>query len=107
MALGPGSIMLIVGAGLIVFGPKKLPELGKSLGETLREFKKATNGLVSDDEQATETKIPKKAQRTLKVVRNKKINKSAQTQQTPHYKISKVTTPDDQTTVGEADHDDR
>jgi sec-independent protein translocase protein TatA len=50
MALGPGSIALIVTAGLIVFGPKKLPDLGRSVGETLREFKKATSGMLNDEE---------------------------------------------------------
>ncbi|MGY3717003.1 twin-arginine translocase TatA/TatE family subunit [Sutcliffiella cohnii] len=48
--LGPGSILLIVFAALLIFGPKKLPELGKAAGNTLREFKKATKGLADDDD---------------------------------------------------------
>ncbi|HET7580854.1 MAG TPA: twin-arginine translocase TatA/TatE family subunit [Bacillales bacterium] len=48
--LGAGSIILIVIAALVVFGPKKLPELGKAFGHTLREFKSATRGLVDDDD---------------------------------------------------------
>ncbi|AST94149.1 MULTISPECIES: twin-arginine translocase TatA/TatE family subunit [Sutcliffiella] len=50
MPLGPGSILLIVFAALLIFGPKKLPELGKAAGNTLREFKKATKGLADDDD---------------------------------------------------------
>lgn len=50
MNLGIGSVILIVLAALIIFGPKKLPELGKAAGSTLREFKKATKGLMDDDD---------------------------------------------------------
>lgn len=46
--LGPGEILLIVMVALIVFGPRKLPELGKSLGAGLREFRKSTQGLKEE-----------------------------------------------------------
>lgn len=49
----PGLILIIVLA-LIIFGPSKLPELGKAAGSTLKEFKKATNDLVADDEVENE-----------------------------------------------------
>lgn len=52
--LGAGEIILIVGAALLIFGPKKLPELGKSLGQGLREFKKSMTSVaesVTADEQ--------------------------------------------------------
>ncbi len=49
MGLGAGSIVLIAIVALIIFGPKKLPELGKAAGDTLREFKHATKGLADDD----------------------------------------------------------
>lgn len=45
----PGLILIIVLA-LIIFGPKKLPEIGKAAGQTLREFKTSTNSLMEDDE---------------------------------------------------------
>jgi sec-independent protein translocase protein TatA len=45
--LGFGEIMVIALIALLVFGPKKLPELGKSLGKGLREFKKATDDIKS------------------------------------------------------------
>ncbi|MFJ7729440.1 twin-arginine translocase TatA/TatE family subunit [Neobacillus sp. NPDC097160] len=34
-----------------IFGPKKLPELGRAVGQTLREFKKSTNELIEEDEK--------------------------------------------------------
>lgn len=46
--IGPGSIALIVGAALVIFGPKKLPELGRAAGDTLREFKNATKDMMDD-----------------------------------------------------------
>jgi TatA/E family protein of Tat protein translocase len=52
MQLGFPEIIMIFIIALLVFGPKKLPELGKSLGKGLREFKKATDELKSNwDEQ--------------------------------------------------------
>lgn len=45
-----GSLLLIVFAALLIFGPKKLPELGKAVGNSLREFKQATKNLVDDDD---------------------------------------------------------
>ncbi|MFC5592120.1 twin-arginine translocase TatA/TatE family subunit [Sporosarcina soli] len=47
---GPGSLIIIAIIALLVFGPKKLPEIGKAFGSSLREFKNATKGLVDDDD---------------------------------------------------------
>ncbi|MCA1032896.1 twin-arginine translocase TatA/TatE family subunit [Bacillus timonensis] len=48
--IGIGSLLLIVFVALLIFGPKKLPELGKAAGNTLREFKNATKGLADDED---------------------------------------------------------
>lgn len=45
----PGLILILVIA-LVIFGPKKLPEIGRAFGTTLKEFKKSTRDLVSDEE---------------------------------------------------------
>ncbi|OFX14270.1 MAG: preprotein translocase subunit TatA [Armatimonadetes bacterium RBG_16_58_9] len=45
--LGPMEIFIILVVALIVFGPKKLPEIGRSIGKGLREFKKASNEVMS------------------------------------------------------------
>jgi len=50
MSPGPLSLIIIGVVALLVFGPKKLPELGKAFGSSLREFKNATKGLADDDE---------------------------------------------------------
>lgn len=59
----PGLILVLVIA-LIIFGPSKLPEIGRAFGSTLKEFKKATNDLVNGDEQEKE----KKPDRNLQAV---------------------------------------
>lgn len=44
----PGLILILVIA-LVIFGPKKLPEIGRSFGQTLKEFKKSARELTEDD----------------------------------------------------------
>ena len=45
--IGVPELIVIFVVALLVFGPKKLPEIGKSLGKGLREFQRARNELVS------------------------------------------------------------
>ena len=45
--IGIPELVLILIVGLIVFGPGKLPEVGRALGKGLREFKKAQNALTT------------------------------------------------------------
>jgi len=40
--LEPWHIVLLLAVVLVIFGPKRLPEIGKNLGESIREFRKAT-----------------------------------------------------------------
>ncbi len=40
--IGAAELLIALGIALLVFGPSKLPEIGKSIGKGLREFKKAT-----------------------------------------------------------------
>ncbi|MBR5319695.1 MAG: twin-arginine translocase TatA/TatE family subunit [Peptococcaceae bacterium] len=48
MNLGPTELILILGVALVIFGPGKLPELGQTLGKTIREFKGAINNIDED-----------------------------------------------------------
>lgn len=50
--LGFGELLLILVVALVVFGPSKLPELGKSLGNAIREFRKATQSLQEEVQKA-------------------------------------------------------
>jgi sec-independent protein translocase protein TatA len=50
MGIGFTEWLLIAFVLLLLFGPKKLPELGKSLGKTLREFKKGARDMMGEDD---------------------------------------------------------
>ena len=56
--IGVPELILILVVGLIVFGPGKLPEMGRTLGKGIREFRKASNALT----QAINTPDPPPAQ---------------------------------------------
>lgn len=43
--LGPTEMVVILIIALLLFGPKRLPEMGKSLGKAIHEFKKSTQGV--------------------------------------------------------------
>lgn len=51
--IGAGELILILVLALVIFGPSKLPEIGKAVGKGLREFKNATRGIDSDPEETT------------------------------------------------------
>src|SRR5437762_13351783 len=57
--LGFSEMLVIFIVALLVFGPKKLPELGKSLGKGIREFKKATDELKTTwEDQVKDIQAP-------------------------------------------------
>ena len=51
----PWHIIIVVGLALLFFGGKKLPELGKGLGEGLRGFKEGMKGITEDTPKPTDT----------------------------------------------------
>jgi sec-independent protein translocase protein TatA len=83
-SLGMPELIVIFVIALIIFGPRKLPELGRSLGKSLAEFKRASNELKS----TLEEEIRMEEQR-------------ATTAPTP----TPAAAPDAQTTPGSVQHD--
>jgi sec-independent protein translocase protein TatA len=61
--IGPWEIAILLVIVLLVFGPKRLPEMGRSLGKGMREFKNSITGKEEDEAPAelpaeTEPKLP-------------------------------------------------
>lgn len=50
MNLGFGEVAIIIIVALLLFGPTKLPQLGKAAGQTLHEFKRGMKGVLEEDE---------------------------------------------------------
>ncbi|MFD2114830.1 twin-arginine translocase TatA/TatE family subunit [Paenibacillus yanchengensis] len=51
MNIGPTGIILLVIVALLLFGPKRLPELGRAVGRTLREFKSGAREMMNEEDQ--------------------------------------------------------
>ncbi|TBL72712.1 twin-arginine translocase TatA/TatE family subunit [Paenibacillus thalictri] len=62
--IGVSGLLLILAIALILFGPSKLPQLGRAFGDTLREFRNSTRGIVDEAEvtpaERTAVEEPKK-----------------------------------------------
>lgn len=56
MSVGWGEILVLLIIALLVFGPARLPELAKSLGRAVREFKRAVDASADDEKQPTTSK---------------------------------------------------
>jgi sec-independent protein translocase protein TatA len=59
-SVGPWELILILGIALIVFGPGKLPEVGRSLGKSINEFKKASIDIKKQIEDEVKVEAPAK-----------------------------------------------
>ena len=61
--VGPLELVIVLVIALVVLGPKRLPEVGKSIGNGMREFKDAISGSTKDDddEEITTLKASERA----------------------------------------------
>jgi sec-independent protein translocase protein TatA len=50
--IGPMELVIVLSIALLVLGPKRLPQAGRSLGKGLREFKQGLSGLATADEES-------------------------------------------------------
>ncbi|MGC8876257.1 Sec-independent protein translocase subunit TatA/TatB [Thermus sp.] len=56
MTLGMPEILVILLVALLIFGPRKLPELGRALGQSIREFKRGAQEIREELEKSLEVK---------------------------------------------------
>jgi sec-independent protein translocase protein TatA len=61
--VGPLELMIVLVIALVILGPKRLPEVGKSIGNGMREFKDAISGNSKDDDEDEITSL-KASERT-------------------------------------------
>lgn len=53
------ELIIVLAVALLIFGPKKLPEMGSAIGKSIKEFRKGMSELSGPkDEHAEETKLP-------------------------------------------------
>ena len=63
--IGPGEIVILLIVALLVFGPKRLPEMGRSIGKGMREFKNSVS-LSDDDDDDVTPELPEETARAPK-----------------------------------------
>jgi sec-independent protein translocase protein TatA len=66
-SLGVSEILLIMVVALIIFGPRKLPEIGRTIGKALAEFRKATDDLKSTIEREVRIDELKKIESSMAI----------------------------------------
>jgi len=62
--IGIWEILILLLVVLLVFGPKRLPEMGRSLGKGMREFKDSISGIEKDEEPEPQRQLPPPEQPT-------------------------------------------
>jgi sec-independent protein translocase protein TatA len=56
--IGPLELVIVLVIVLVIFGPKRLPGLGRSLGQGMREFKDSITGTTKDEDQPEPEQLP-------------------------------------------------
>ena len=56
--IGPMELVIVLVIALVVLGPKRLPDAGKAVGKSMREFKESLSGASRDDDEVDTSRIP-------------------------------------------------
>jgi len=90
-SIGMPELVIILVIALIIFGPRKLPELGRSLGKSLGEFKKASNELRNTLEEEVRIEEQRDQRAKLQAEQNSAIAASTATPITPGSTVTPAT----------------
>ncbi len=71
--IGATGIILLVLVALLLFGPNKLPELGRAVGRTLKEFKAGAKDMLGDSDNGDKDSKRIEVKEGVEVVDNKKL----------------------------------
>jgi TatA/E family protein of Tat protein translocase len=72
--IGTQELIIILVIALLIFGPKKLPELARSTGKAINEFRKASSGLL-DEEENNKKDDKEKAKTTVAEAKKEEVEK--------------------------------
>ncbi|MFN0225251.1 MULTISPECIES: twin-arginine translocase TatA/TatE family subunit [Paenibacillus] len=91
--IGISEFLLIAVIALLLFGPSKLPELGRALGKTIREFKQGTRELLGDDPEPAPRKDVTPQEPPAPVPNQAPVQTPAGTSASPEASSSAQTAP--------------
>ena len=72
--VGLPEVTVILILALLIFGPKKLPELGKQLGKTLKSLKKASNEFQNEIDQVMNEEDKEESDKSIEINKTNEIN---------------------------------
>lgn len=74
LGLGPTELIIILVIILVLFGPKRLPQLGKSLGKTMKAIREGAEGKLDDDDDDELAEAPSKTKAEKTAASEEKVS---------------------------------